>query len=658
MKVSAMKLISFSVSEFRSVMNSDPVEVGDVTCLVGKNEAGKTALLKALYRLAPVINEDSEFDATEDYPRKELGDYQHTVENAERQPATVICGTFELCADDIEEVGKVFGTKALKTPKLTLTKGYENTVEYTLDFDESAALTHVVKMANVSAEVRKTLKASQSWDELSVLLEGIEVSDEVTQLLQLVVKVAEGGGSHYAFNHILSERMPEFLYFDEYYQMKGHENVQALLQRREAKTLMPSDHPLIGLVNLARLKLEDLLNAQRTAVLKNSLEAAGNHLTRQVLKYWSQNKHLQMKFDIREGRPHDPEGMREGQNIWCEVYDKVHWATTKLGTRSKGFVWFFSFLAWYEDIKRGKGNLILLLDEPGLSLHGRAQADLLRYIEEQLKPHHQVIYSTHSPFMVDPHHFERVRIVQDRGIDADEPLPREEDGTKVLTEVFDATGDSLFPLQGALGYDIHQTLFVGPNCLVVEGPADMLYLQGISSVLERDDREGLSEKWTITPVGGSGKVPTFVSMLAPQQGLNIAVLIDLQAGDRQSIEALYKKKLLYKKKVHTFADFTGAAEADVEDMFDRDFYLELVNAEYQKQLKAPITADKLNANQPRVIKEIEAHLVVDPLKSGMFGHFRPARYFSENLEVLTPKLSDETKDRFEAAFKKLNELLQ
>ena len=90
--------------------------------------------------------------------------------------------------------------------------------------------------------------------------------------------------------------------------------------------------------------------------------------------------------------------------------------------------------------------------------------------------------------MIDPQKFERVRIVQDLSIDAKEQLPKEQDGTKVLTNVFDATDDSLFPLQGALGYEIQQTLFIGPNSLVVEGPADMLYLRAVSAQLEREGR--------------------------------------------------------------------------------------------------------------------------------------------------------------------------
>jgi hypothetical protein len=213
-------------------------------------------------------------------------------------------------------------------------------------------------------------------------------------------------------------------------------------------------------------------------------------------------------------------------------------------------------------------------------------------------------------------------------------------------------------LQGALGYEIQQTLFVGPNSLIVEGPADMLFVRAISAQLEREGRTGLSEEWVITPVGGSGKVPTFVALLGSQKGMNVATLLDIQTTERPQIEDLYKKKLLSKKQVSTYADFTGTADADVEDMFERDFYVELVNAEYGKQLKGKIDVSKLNANEPRTLRAIEAWLATNPLKSGTFGHYRPARYFSENATTLWPKVSDATKDRFEAAFNHLNGLLR
>ena len=91
-----------------------------------------------------------------------------------------------------------------------------------------------------------------------------------------------------------------------------------------------------------------------------------------------------MSFDVRTGMPQDPEGMQDGFNIWGEVHDLVHRVRTPLESRSHGFIWFFSFLAWYEDVKRKEQNVILLLDEPGLSLHGRAQSDLLNYFESDM----------------------------------------------------------------------------------------------------------------------------------------------------------------------------------------------------------------------------------------------------------------------------------
>ena len=208
-----------------------------------------------------------------------------------------------------------------------------------------------------------------------------------------------------------------------------------------------------------------------------------------------------MRFDVRKAEPNDPPGMTDGVNIWGRVFDTKHSVSTALGSRSRGFVWFFSFLV--RGIRRHQQgeNLILLLDEPGLSLHAKAQADLLRFFEAELKPHHQVMYTTHSPFMVDPAHFDRVRIVQDLSIESDSSVVTvEQEGTKVITEVLDATEDSLFPLQGALGYEIHQTLFVGPNNLVVEGASDLLYIQALSNRLQEDKRDGLSEDWTIVPV--------------------------------------------------------------------------------------------------------------------------------------------------------------
>ena len=580
-----MKLKSVRIQNFQSVIDSNEFEVGDVTCLVGKNEAGKTAILKALYRLNPLNPQDSKYDATRDYPRKDFAMYEAEVASDSRKPANVVTATFLLDPDDIKEVASLIGENSLPDAQLalTLTKDHSNVIKVgKMELLEQPALHSLASSYDLPESIATKLRQLSTVEDMIAELRAADeeiVADD--NLLEDLEAIREKGLSLFVYRKVLRKRVPLFLYFDEYYQMKGQDNLDALLERTESDTLEDSDYPLLGLIGLAGLRLDSVVNTDNTEALIARLEAAGNFLTQNVLKYWSQNSHLRMRFDIREARPQDGPGMDQGTNIWGRVEDTRHMVSTALGTRSKGFVWFFSFLAWYDKLRRDGSNLILLLDEPGLSLHGRAQADLLVYFEGELRPHHQLIYTTHSPFMVDPGHFNRVRIVQDLSIEANSAnLPENQQGTKVSTDVLEATSDSLFPLQGALGYEIHQSLFIGPNCLVVEGVSDLLYIQTLSAVLQRRGQRGLSAEWTITPVGGADKVTTFVALIGAQSNLNVAVLIDFQKKGQQSIESLYKSKLLKKQQVMTFADFTGGSEADIEDMFAPEFYLKLVNGEF------------------------------------------------------------------------------
>jgi len=693
-----MKLRTVHVKEFKSIWDSNPFAVEKAACLVGKNEAGKTAILQALYRLNPIIQKDGDFDVTYDYPKSEVENYQQDIENKRRHHAQVIEAVFELEAPELDAITREYGPGALAKPEVKVAKGYakkedRSQLYVTVPVDETAIVRNLIdsfelpdgikSVALSNRALRDLLKflteagkqsdqavvqalaaANQLRDEAekAAALEKSKTLAESEQAKALRIRLVEvlkqkDLGIH-IWQTILSPFFPTFLYFDEYYQMHGHDNVEALKKRKTENKLLPPDYPLLGLIDLARINLDSLLAFSNTQDLKNKLQGASNHLSSQILKYWSQNKHLRMHFDARPGLPNDPEGMRAGTNIWGEVYDSKHLSSTPLGTRSAGFVWFFSFLAWYSSLKKKNEPLILLLDEPGLSLHGKAQEDLLRYFESEIvsNPKHQLLYTTHSPFMVDPKYFDRVRIVQDKGIDTDTPLPRSEDGTKVFTDVLEAGPDSLFPLQGALGYEIYQTLFIGPNSLVVEGVSDLLYIQTISGVLQSKGRAGLDSRWTITPVGGSDKVPTFVALLGSQGNLNVATLIDFQKGNAQTIENLYKRKLLKKSHVLTFVDFTGKTESDIEDMFDEDFYLHLINGEFAAALPVKLAPNNLTSHAPRILVRLEEHFAMSPLGGGVsFNHYRPARFLAERVSSLS--IPNDTLDRFEAAFKAANALL-
>ena len=685
-----MLLKSVHVREFRSVVDSGEFETGATTCLVGKNESGKTAVLEALYRLNPVIDSDGNFDITHDYPRAAVTDYEYLVESGQRDPATVVTAVYELSDDDVAEVEGQFGADFVADRLAKLSRGYENNRVFEINLNESVAVRHLVTQADLPDDVQTEAEQASTLEKLLNTLEAaaadqeeahqnalalasqledpgeqakamdeakrLEESASAKQLRTHVSDYLAKDFEEYVWNTYLDHKVPKFLYFDEYYQMEGQVNIQRLKERQASESLTESDRPMLGLIELARLNIDQLLSARNTQALVSKLEGASNYLSEQILNFWSQNKHIQIRFDLRQALREDPEGMREGMNLWGAVYDTKHRVTTPLGTRSRGFVWFFSFLAWFSQQRKRNIPLILLLDEPGLFLHASAQDDLLRYIEQELRPHHQVIYTTHSPFMVDQNHFASIRIVRNKSMESEDELPPEQQGTKVFKDVLKADEGSLFPLQGALGYDIAQTLFIGPNCLIVEGVSDLLYLSTITGVLDREQRSGLSDAWTITPVGGSDKVTTFVSLLGSQKKIKVATLIDYQKRDRQTIENLYKEKLLAKKNVGTFAQYTGTNEADIEDMFEPQLYLDIVNAEYNKELVKPIELKNLGQH-PRILVNIESWLRENPLKTGAFSHYRPARYFAENIGNLRPELNDATLNRFEAAFKKLNTLL-
>jgi predicted ATP-dependent endonuclease of OLD family len=401
-----MILKTFQVRDFQSVTDSNLAEVGDITCLVGKNEAGKTALLKALYRLRPITKGDDKFDVTDDYPRSRVTEYEQEIKAGKHGQTIVVEATFALEENELGAVEAYFGKGVLPESAVTLSRGYENKSYFDLKADEKIAgeallakakLTEDFKAENLKWDSLKALAAvlqargqaqQKKFESANTAANALADADEKTKAVAEAQSLQETGAAKslrteldvingtgirkHIYDKFLEPHVPQFLYFDEYYQMRGCENIEALQKRIAGNALNPSDHPLLGLIELAGLKLEELLNPARTQELKNKLQGAGNHLTGKILKYWSQNRHLRLAFDVRPARPGDPEGMRDGTNIWAEVADQKHFVNTALGTRSRGFVWFFSFLAWYSRLKSTmQQRIILLLDEPGLSLHAR-----------------------------------------------------------------------------------------------------------------------------------------------------------------------------------------------------------------------------------------------------------------------------------------------
>ena len=155
-----MKLDKVRIREFQSIQDSTEFEIGDIACLVGKNESGKTAILKALYRLNPIIETDGIFNVIDDYPRQSVVAYERDVESGQQAPAQVIQATYMLDPSDITAVGEIFGSKCFKDnePSINLCKGYSNeNVFRNLNMDSEESLRHLVKTAALPQELEKNL---------------------------------------------------------------------------------------------------------------------------------------------------------------------------------------------------------------------------------------------------------------------------------------------------------------------------------------------------------------------------------------------------------------------------------------------------------------------------------------------------------------------
>jgi hypothetical protein len=252
----------------------------------------------------------------------------------------------------------------------------------------------------------------------------------------------------------------------------------------------------------------------------------------------------------------------------------------------------------------------LLLDEPGLYLHALSQGDLLRHLAADFK--NQILYTTHSPFMVPTENLDAIRTVN---IDQDA-------GTTVSDT---PTGDSrtLFPLQMALGFSLSQSLFVGANNLVVEGVTDYWILSSISEHLHGVGGTGLPKELTITPADGAQKVGYMVALLTSER-LRVLVLFDDEKQARDTSEKLIRSKLIRDEGIvfitHGFDGAARPAEADIEDLLDPDVYGALVSESYKAELKGKKLA--LNPNIPRIVKRYEDAFSTLGLE---FHKTRPAR---------------------------------
>lgn len=637
-----MKLKTVQIRMFRNILDSTEVKIEDkVTCLVGKNESGKSAFLSALWRLNPARSSPT-FDIPAQYPAwLEKRHRLDGVNQEEFQPVEV-CLEWEPA--DVKPLEERFGPGVVSAgTKLRLWKSYKNEYQWESGCDEKQAVKNFVGKHARPAAVEVAYTGLMDFASLNErLADDVAKSAEAAEDLKLftdaqaALKTLLGADEDFDNEtwRIAKQRLPEFFYFADYSKLPYSVKIQDVLS---SDSLSDPDATARALLMLGGTEKEYMLNPdyeRRTRELEN----VANVLTDDVNTYWSQNPDLRVRPEITQRTLSNEQGQNSVlDEMKLRIWDNRHSLSLPFTEHSAGFQWFFSFLAAFSEYERRDPAVVILLDEPAVGLHAKAQSDFLRFIEERLTKRCQVIYTTHSPFMVQPGRLERVRLVEDRG---------KEHGSVLSSDVLTRDRDTLFPLQGALGYDLVQHLFVAENNLVVEGTSDYAYLQLVSDFLASTGRTALDPKWSIVPVGGADLIPTFVALLGSH--LKVTVLVDSRKEGHQKLERMAKDGYLDKQRIILVGEVLGHGNGqDIEDLFEADEYLLLYNKAFGKSVKAK----ELKGTDP-IVARIARLEGVD-----RFDHGRPADVLLRDRDSILPKLSEATLTRFEELFRRVNSTL-
>ncbi len=268
--------------------------------------------------------------------------------------------------------------------------------------------------------------------------------------------------------------------------------------------------------------------------------------------------------------------------------------------------------------------------------------------------------ATHSPFMVPANDLASVRTVEDV-VRRDNRDRKVSIGTKIRSDVLTTDPQTNFPIFGAMGFEATQTLVIGPNTLLVEGPSDILYLQAASAALKAAGRTHLSPNWAVCPSGGIDKVLPFVRLFYGNK-LNIAVLTDYERGQKRKLEDLHKAALLENGRIILATEIAEKEEADIEDFFDPAFFVDLVNRTYNLKDGQELTVVKLEAadtQTARLVKKAEAYFRLLPVDVAEYSHYDPSLYLLQHPELWKGKSKpiQETLKRFETAFERISKFV-
>lgn len=671
-----MRLTKARVQNYRSIVDSGEFEIEKLkTILVGPNEAGKTVLLKALQQLNKP--EDIEgFDALRDYPRSMYNDI--TTGKVDPKNTIVVTGYFELDEHDKVLIPNEFhnctyqfsrkldneGTHTLigSPEKLYFKDIKKSFSRMCAHMDEQYSETSPSDDNNKPTVLFTTL--TDKWSDNKLISEDVEISlkkwlddnykfvkednaDEEKRYDKLQEDIQKNSIQDKVLK-ILYTRLPVFILFNNYFKVKPSIHLAHLSQRVTNNILDDKYYDygnlcLLKLLGFTAKELADLGNTPSpdindVAGLKTykdkldnrsyQLNAASVKLTKEIRLAWMPN-------------PDRPEADKlkvtaDGQYLKVVVEDDIG-VDIELDQRSEGFQWLVSFfIVFFSEAMDKHENAILLLDEPGMSLHALKQRDFRETIS-RLAENNQTLFSTHSPFLVGPDELDIVRVVE---------MKNRIDGTKVHTTISSEDPAGLLPLQEALGYDLANSLFSQQRNLILEGITDYWYIEATAAMLRDGNVVNLNEKIALVFANTAGKVVYYATILHAHK-LKVAALLDSDtAGD----QAAQQDSLVYtlgNKKILRTKDYCDVSKAEIEDLL-RETLIKVANEEFG------IDTSEVASNQPnRPIIELFSSKIQD------FSKYKLAKaYIKWTRNHEANDLATKEREEWKNLIEKINKVLE
>lgn len=541
-----MQLLKFKVTNFKTIEESDWITTNDITCFVGENESGKTNILTALLKLNPA-DEDTNIDLLSDYPRQ-----KYTEERNEARNKKFIEAIFKF--DDPYKLNYTISPS-----------DNEDNGENQEEQSETLIFEFVRVERYYSGDYKVYgIKKEEDIDDTEKQRDIVKNKEQVLKMIPKFVYYASYASlnSELYLPHIINN-------LDRYDELSEKE-------KNKAKTLKV----LFDYVNLSPQEILDLgaesTSSKTSAVIENETEnkrkreimlsSAAARLTREFKEWWKQGNYI-FKFSA------------DGNYFRIWVSDDVRPEEIELENRSSGLQWFFSFYLVFVTEDAGDNyNSIILLDEPGHTLHPMAQKDLSRFFTSLAK-NNQLLYTTHSPFLVDSMNIINTKVVYCDG----KGITNVSDNLKIKKKV---AQKSIYPVNSAIGITISDTMLIGTKPIIVEGISDQIYLTYIKRKLMQLKMITFDKELVFMPVDGTKNIKPVVSIITGKEEELPIVLVDSDEAGKQKKSSLSKG--LYKEETRKILSVESylvrkCNNSEIEDIMDITEIQDAFNREYHAE---------------------------------------------------------------------------